>query len=114
MARPMAMAKPTATGVNELRPPDQIAAHQAATTSSPEARPTPSVSPAGALASSRPTSRAIQAPNASTARAAQQPQPDRQPDLAVGDRDGELAGEREEGHEALTAGPPPPPSGSTE
>ena len=50
-ASPIAMAKPTATGVNELRPPDAIAAHQAASTRRPEASPTPSVSPAGASAS---------------------------------------------------------------
>ena len=47
-ASPMAMAKPTATGVNELRPPEAIAAHQAASTSRPDASPTPRVSPAGA------------------------------------------------------------------
>ena len=39
-------------------------------------------------------------------RAAHQPQPDRQPDLTIGDRDGELPGEREQRHEALTGGPP--------
>ena len=57
------MAKPIATGVNELRPPEAIAAHQAATTISPDARPTPSVSPAGASEGSSPTKRATQMPN---------------------------------------------------
>jgi hypothetical protein len=57
------MAKPTATGVNELRPADQNAAHQAASTTSPDARPTPIVSPSGASGSSRPTIRATHIPN---------------------------------------------------
>ena len=48
------MANPTATGVNELRPPEATAAHHAATTTSPDASPMPSVSPAGASASSEP------------------------------------------------------------
>ena len=57
-----ARAKPTATGLNELRPADQRAAHQAASTRSPAASPTPSVSPAGASARSSPTVRATQVP----------------------------------------------------
>ena len=57
------MAKPIATGVNELRPPDTTAAHQAASTRSPDASPTASVSPAGASDGSSPTTRATQMPN---------------------------------------------------
>ena len=61
-ARATAIAKPTATGVNELRPPDATAAHQAARTMRPEASPTPMVSPAGASDARRPTVRATHAP----------------------------------------------------
>src|SRR5262245_56888191 len=62
-ARTTAIAKPIATGVNELRPPDPIVAHQAAMTMSPVARPTPIVSPAPAAVGRRPTRLAAQMPN---------------------------------------------------
>ena len=39
------MAKPTATGVNELRPPDAIAAQPAAAHEQPRRRPTPKFRP---------------------------------------------------------------------
>src|SRR6478609_673726 len=59
----IAIANPTATGVNELRPPEAIAAHQAASTKRPDASPTPTVSAAGAPGFRRPTSRATRVPN---------------------------------------------------
>ena len=49
-----------ATGVKALRPPDQIAAHQAATTTSPHAKPTPRVSVAGTSRPRSPTRLAAQ------------------------------------------------------
>src|SRR4051794_16204584 len=69
IARPIAIAKPTATGVKELRPPDQMAAHHAARIISPLESPTPRDSPTGASGPRRPTARAAQLPNA------QQPAP---------------------------------------
>ena len=84
-------AKPTATGVNELRPPDAMAAHQAASTSRPEASPTPSVSPAGASRWSRPTKRATHDAEQQAHRADQQALADRQPDRRIGQRDRELS-----------------------
>ena len=88
-ASPIAMAKPTATGVNELRPPDAIAAHQAASTSRPEARPTPSVSPAGASALEQPDESGDPDAEQQADGAEQQPLADRQPDRAVGHGDRE-------------------------
>ena len=61
-ASPIASTKPTATGVNELRPPDTIAAHHEVTTIRPDASPTPRISPAGASAPSSPTKRATPTP----------------------------------------------------
>ena len=84
------MAKPTATGVNELRPPDAMAAHQAASTSSPDASPTPSVSPAGASASQEPDEAGDPDAEQQADRAEQQALADRQPDRAVGQGDPEL------------------------
>lgn len=61
-ATAIVMAKPMATGVNELRPPDQIAAHMAARTMSPDASPTPRTSPAGEPGARRPTRRETHVP----------------------------------------------------
>ncbi len=86
-ARTMAIAKPTATGVNELRPPDQIAAHQAARTISPDARPTPRVSPAGASDVEQTDRAGHPDPEQQADATEQQPLADGQPDRSIGDGD---------------------------
>ena len=89
-ASPIASTKPTATGVNELRPPDTIAAHHEVSTIRPDASPTPSDLAGRRVGAEQPDEARDPHAEEQADRADQQSLADRQPDGAVGDRDRKL------------------------